>query len=245
MGKLIAIASAKGGVGKTTILLNLGTALTLFGKNTLILDANLETPALSLHLGVAHISPTISEVLTNETPLSEAIFQHQSGLNVIAANLTSTVENPEWDNVLPKLKQTADLILIDTPTSINNNILKKVDDAILVTSPDLPAVAATLKTAKKLRNENINIIGTIINRCSNDNTEMSQFDIKQMLNTAIIGFVPDDKKLKKSLKIAHPLVYTDPDSPASISFKKIAANLLGQTYKINLKQEKPWYKWLT
>ena len=95
MGKLIAIASAKGGVGKTTILLNLGTALTLFGKNTLVLDANLETPALSLHLGVAHISPTISEVLTNETPLSEAIFRHQSGLNVIVANLTSTVENPE------------------------------------------------------------------------------------------------------------------------------------------------------
>ena len=51
MSKIIAIVSGKGGVGKTTSAINLGVALNKFGKNVVVVDANLTTPNIGLHLG--------------------------------------------------------------------------------------------------------------------------------------------------------------------------------------------------
>jgi len=246
MTKLIAVASAKGGVGKTTILLNLGTALTLFGRNTLIVDGNVATPALAIHLGVGHLFPTLSEVLSGEIPLSEAIFQHQTGLKTITANLQTKPQKLTWGEILLDLKQRADLVLMDTPTQLEEEIRKNVDAAILVTTPDLPAVAGTLKTAQQFRKSKIPIIGVIINRVNNDHAEMHQQDIKQMLEVPLLGSIPEDDNVRRSLKIGHPVVHAYPGAPASVRFKQIAAQVLGQKYETPLKKKHElWYKWFT
>ena len=85
---------------------------------------------------------------------------------------------------------------------------------------------------------NIPIIGTIINKKSGDNTEMHNYDIKQLLETPVIGSIPADKEIKRSVKLAHPVVHANPNAPSSINFKKIASHLLGQSYKTNLQPKK-------
>ena len=244
MAKLVAIASAKGGVGKTTLLLNLGTALTLFGRSTLVVDGNIEAPALSLHLGVGHISPTLLEVVTGDAPLSEAVFQHQSGLKVVAAKLPSSQEQPEWRELAKGLKQHADIVLLDCANNIDDSLAEAIDAAILVTTPDLPAVSATLVTARKLRQAKTKILGVVLNRVHNDNAEMHPYDVKQMLEAPLLGVIPEDANVRKSLRIGHPVLHTHPDTPASTHFKKIAAHMLGQSYQTDLAPKKePWYKW--
>lgn len=244
MGKFIAIASAKGGVGKTTTVLNLGTALTLFGRTTLVVDGDLDNPCLSLHLGVGHISPTISEVMSGEIPLSEAVFRHQSGLYVTAARLHEEI-TPNWSR-LKDLKKMADFVFVDTSSRLDNELLDLIDMVLLVTSPDLPAIAATLKTIRKVSDQGVEIIGVIVNRRHNDVTELSLYDVRQLLEVPILGYIPDDIHVRKSLKISHPVVFLYPDAPSSVGYKKIAAHLLGQSYETHLdKQEESWYKWFT
>ena len=87
MTKLIAIASGKGGVGKTTTAINLGLALKNLGKDVLVVDGNLETPNLGLYLGVTKAPAFLHNVLSGNESILNAIFVHGSGLKVISGDI--------------------------------------------------------------------------------------------------------------------------------------------------------------
>ena len=63
MTRFIAIASGKGGTGKTTTAINLGTAMTEFGREVIVLDANVSKPNVSLHLGTPKLKFTLHDAL--------------------------------------------------------------------------------------------------------------------------------------------------------------------------------------
>ncbi|MBS3051549.1 MAG: P-loop NTPase, partial [Candidatus Aenigmarchaeota archaeon] len=72
MTRIIAVVSGKGGVGKTTMVANIGTALSKLGKNVIILDANLTTPSLGMHLGVPLYPVTLHDVLKGRANIKDA-----------------------------------------------------------------------------------------------------------------------------------------------------------------------------
>ena len=76
MTRIIAVVSGKGGVGKTTMVANIGVALAKMGKNVIILDANLTTPSLGLHLGVPLYPITIHDVLKDQKNISDEIARN-------------------------------------------------------------------------------------------------------------------------------------------------------------------------
>ena len=88
MAKLITITSGKGGVGKTTTAINLGAALNAFGKEVIILDANLTTPNIGLHLGAPIVPVSLNHVLLGKARLSDAIYEHESGTKIITSSLS-------------------------------------------------------------------------------------------------------------------------------------------------------------
>ena len=71
MSKLITITSGKGGVGKTTTAINLGAALNAFGKDVVVLDANLTTPNVGLHLGAPLVPVSLNHVLSGKANIIE------------------------------------------------------------------------------------------------------------------------------------------------------------------------------
>src|SRR3989338_10734519 len=88
MAKLITITSGKGGVGKTTTAINLGAALNAFGKEVIILDANLTTPNIGLHLGAPLVPVSLNHVLSGKAKIVDAIYEHESGTKVIPSSLS-------------------------------------------------------------------------------------------------------------------------------------------------------------
>lgn len=82
-GRSIVFASGKGGTGKTTTVANLGVALAQFGKEVILLDADLTMANLSLVLGMEDIPVTLHDVLAREADLKDAIYEGPAGVKVI------------------------------------------------------------------------------------------------------------------------------------------------------------------
>lgn len=238
MTKFVAIASAKGGVGKTTVAINLGTALANFGKDVVVMDANISKPNISIHLGTPKLEHTIHDVLKGTKHITDAAYIHPSGLRVIPGNISMRVAKEIGDlkgfkNILLDMVGTTDLVLLDTGAGLGREvqtILSCADEMIAVTNPDLPSVTDTLRTIKIAEDAGVKVLGVIVNRNAGNVFDMEIKNIEAMLEKNIIGIIPEDLNVPKSIMARQPLVYLYPETSASLGFKKIAANLMGQTF---------------
>ncbi|RMG76099.1 MAG: septum site-determining protein MinD, partial [Bacteroidetes bacterium] len=88
MSRLITITSGKGGVGKTTTAINLATAINSFGKEVVVVDANLTTPNVGLHLGAPIVPISLNHVLLGKAKVQDAIYEHESGTKIIPSSLS-------------------------------------------------------------------------------------------------------------------------------------------------------------
>src|SRR3989344_5064130 len=88
MSKFILITSGKGGVGKTTAAVNLATAMHDFDEDVTLVDVNLTTPNVGLHLGAPVVPVTLNHVLSGRAELVDAIYEHSSGTKVIPSSLS-------------------------------------------------------------------------------------------------------------------------------------------------------------
>src|SRR3989344_6573746 len=126
MTKFIAFVSGKGGAGKTTATLNVGQALTTLGKKVILVDANLVTPNLAIHLGFMNPEGTLNKFLRKEKSLKEITYLHESGLSLIPASPSLSEyqkTNPQKLNKLfDLLKNTADFVLIDAPSGLGYDV---------------------------------------------------------------------------------------------------------------------------
>ena len=88
MNRIIVITSGKGGVGKTTTAINLGAAMNYFGKDVLIIDGNLSTPNVGIHLNSPEVPINLNHVLLGKADVREAVYEHESGLKVMPSSLS-------------------------------------------------------------------------------------------------------------------------------------------------------------
>ncbi|MBU5688268.1 MAG: cell division ATPase MinD [Candidatus Aenigmatarchaeota archaeon] len=254
MTRLICCTSAKGGVGKTTIVSNLAAALTDFGENTIAIDANLTTPNLGLHTGM-HLAPrTLHDVLRGYYPLKFAIYPHPYGFKIIPASLKlsdiADVDIGRLPEITFSLLGKADYILIDSAAGLGREALSALsaaDEVLLVTNPTLTAVTDALKILKIAQNTHIKIIGTVVNRVKNTDYELSGKEIEEILGMPIIARIPEDPSVERSLKQKKLLYEFSPYSPAAIEIKKLAAYLTGKKYEppeFNASFWKKFFSWL-
>ena len=235
MNRAIAIVSGKGGVGKTTVTANLSAALMQFKKNVIALDADIKMSGLGLQLGMYYFPVTLTDVLEQKANVFEAIYIHPSGLRIIPASLCAqNVKVSRLKDILNDQLLNDNIVLVDSPPGLETNtlsVLKACKELIIVTIPEIPAITDVMKTiavAKKLESKPI---GIIVNRYRR--REKNQVNIKEIESACgvpVIGVIPEDKTIKKSIFKRVPAVFLDQYSASSIEFKKIAANLVGEKY---------------
>jgi septum site-determining protein MinD len=254
MTRIISVLSGKGGVGKTTLVSNLGAALVKKGKNIIILDGNVTTPNLSLHLGIPFYPVTLHDVLKKKIPIESAIYHHESGLRIIPASLSyeavKDVDMERFQAVLMKLLGKADIVIVDAAAGLGKEALAAInvaDELIVVTNPDLPAVTDALKTIKIAEEKGTKILGVVVNRVRGLRHELSLNEIKSILEVPIIAAVPEDLAVPRSIAKRIPVVHHKPNSKASLEFHRLAARIIGEPW-MAIKQ-KSWIErlffWLT
>ena len=235
MGKTIGVFSLKGGVGKTTAVVSLGSAIASFGKKVLLVDGNLSAPNLGLHLKVISPEFSLHDVLGKKANPLQAVYKLDN-FDVLPGAVFSNLEvNPmEMKDKLAHLKRSYDFILIDSSPALNNETIGAMvasEDMLFVTTPDYPTLSMTLKAVNLAKNRGASVPGIILNKVYNKNFEVPLEHVEKTLGIPVLAVIPHDTNILRALSKSIPSTEFKPKSEASEEYKKLAAVLIGEKYK--------------
>lgn len=238
MTRLITVTSGKGGVGKTTTSINLAAAMNAFGKEVVIVDANLTTPNVGLHLGAPIVPISLNHLLLGKADISEAIYEHESGMKVIPSSLSVNelrrINHKKLNDVGRKLRKMADVVIYDSAAGLGEEAVASMvsaDDIVLVTNAEIPAVTDALKASKLIEQLGKPITGVIVTKFKGSKHEMKLSNISEMLELPILGVIPEDEKVSAALVAKDALVHVYPYSKSARAYKRVAAKLIGHDYR--------------
>jgi len=237
MGKAYVVISGKGGVGKTTSTINLGIAISELGEEVIIVDTNLTTPNVGLHLGSPIVPITLNHVINNKAKVEEAIYEHDSGAKIMPASLSigelKSINHEKLPEIIKKLKKICDKVLLDSSAGLGEeakSAMKAADEVIIITNPEISAVTDALKTIKLAEEMKKEVIGVIITRHEGKKWEMDIPTIRDMLEVPILGIVPEDDSVKESQRLKNAVIHTHPGSRSAKAYAKITKRILGPQY---------------
>jgi septum site-determining protein MinD len=238
MAKVYAIISGKGGVGKSTTAINIGTCFNHFGEDVIIVDANLTTPNIGIHLGAPIVPITLNHVLTGQAKIEDAIYEHESGTKIMPASLslkeTEKIDFNKLSDLTKKLKKITNYVLVDSAAGLSSeaqSAMEAADEIIIVTNPEMAAVTDALKTIKLAEEMNKPVVGVIITRYRGNNIEMSIANIKEMLEVPVLGIIPEDDSIKESQVMKNAVIHTHPKSDAARHYINTSHRILGHDVK--------------
>lgn len=245
MAKIIVITSGKGGVGKTTTAINLGAAMNYFGADVLVIDGNLSTPNIGIHLNSPEVPIDLNKVIHGKADPDEAVYEHESGLKVMPSSLSlkelKKIKPEKLKALKEEFKKLADHIILDSAAGLGTeatSVIEMADEIIVVTNPEIAAITDALKTIKLSQELKKNVIGVIVTRVKKDEIEMQPENVKEMLEVPILGMIPEHKDIRKSQRIKDAVVHTHPKGAPARAYKELAARLLELPYDSEKDKEK-------
>jgi chromosome partitioning protein len=261
MGKIIAIANQKGGVGKTTSAINLAASLAVLEKKVLLIDADPQANATSgIGFDVRNIKTSIYECLINEVNPNDIILTSEiEGLDLIPSHIDLVGAEIEMLNmpnrekmfkeVIHRINGAYDFILIDCSPSlglITVNALTAANSVIIPVQCEyfaLEGLGKLLNTIKIIQgrlNPDLEIEGFLLTmydarlRLSNQVVEEVRKHFQQMVFETIIQ---RNIKLSESPGFGKPVVLYDADSKGSVNYLNLARELLQKNNETKISNE--------
>ncbi|MBU3957609.1 MAG: cell division ATPase MinD [Nanoarchaeota archaeon] len=237
MSRIIGIVSGKGGVGKTTLAINLGAALAARGKKVIIIDCNITTSHLGAYLGMYYCPVTINQVLKGDAEMSDIIYDHHSGMKVIPASLKlediKGIDFTRLKEVVRKLDDDS-IMILDAAPGLGREAaiaMRASDEILYITTPFVPAVIDVMKCKNMAAEIGLKHIGLVLNMVSNESYELAKKDVERLSGLPVISTVPMDRNVHKSLAANLPVIQYAPGSGSSLAFKKLAAFIINEKYE--------------
>jgi len=236
----IVITSGKGGVGKTTISANLGTALAMNENRVCLIDADIGLRNLDVVIGLENrIVYDIVDVVEKNCRLEQALIRDKRLNNLFllpaAQTRDKTAVTPyQMQELISALREEMDYIIVDSPAGIEQgfkNAIAGADQAIIVTTPEVSAVRDADRIIGLLEAEGLKNPEVIVNRIRMDMVKkgnmMDLDDMIEILAVNLLGAVPEDEGIVISTNKGEPVVYSD-NRRAGQAFKNIARRLEGE-----------------
>lgn len=238
-GRAIVITSGKGGVGKTTITANLGSALALKGKRVVVVDGDIGLRNLDVIMGLENrIVFNLVDVVKGVCKPQQALIKSKRSNNLYLLPASQTddkdvVTPSEMADLVKQLKQEYHFVLIDSPAGIEQgfrNACAGADEAILVTTPEVAAIRDADRVIGLLSAQNLEA-QLIINRVDRDMVRrgdmLSPQDVIDILGIPQLGLIMRDNDIVVSANTGEPVVYND-HSRSGNAFMRIAERMMGK-----------------
>ena len=255
MGRTIAIANQKGGVGKTTTAINLSACLAEAGQRVLTIDFDPQGNATTgLGLEKEQIEDTVYELLLGDCTLEDCLMRDvQENLDVLPSdsNLAGAeielldVENKEsvLNGYLETIRDQYDFIIIDCPPSLSLLTINALVAADTVLVPiqceyyaleGLSQLTKTIKRVKKSLNKDLSIEGvllTMFDSRTNLSVQVVEEVKKYFSSTVFNTVIPRNVRLSEAPSYGMPVIAYDKNSKGAECYKKLAAEVIKKNKK--------------
>jgi len=238
MGRAIVITSGKGGVGKTTVTANLGTALAQLGHSVVLVDADIGLRNLDVVMGLENrIVFHLVDAIRGKCTVAKALIKDRrmENLWMLPASQTDdkdSVTPDEMRSLICELKHAHDFVLIDCPAGIEQgfkNAIAGADEAIVVATPEVSSIRDADRVVGLLAASDVPC-RLIVNRISQYLVKrgdmLSQADVIEILALELLGTIPLDDQIVATTNRGMPAVL-EGKSFAAKELIRIARRLSG------------------
>ncbi len=239
-GKVITVFGAKGGIGKTTIATNLAAAIANGTRESVVLidlDPRFGDVGILLDIPVERSIADLAlpeEEVTKEL-IQNSLYVHSTGVKILAAPLRPT----DWRDVNPRhiervvtvLAQTYDYVILDTPGTFNDIVMRALELAtavLLVTTPHVTSLKSTLMAINMLQSLNFDQdkIKLVVNATQDASGDLTP-QMKEMLGLEVFWSIPYDPKIPLAAQLGTPVVIAKDQSKAGNTLTEMALSLTG------------------
>ena len=245
--RVITVTSGKGGVGKTSISINLAIQLTRLGKRVVVFDADFGLANIEVMLGVRP-QYNLADMMFRGKDLTDIITQGEEGISFISGGSgIQELASMNREQVmfltsrLIALDKYADVIIVDTGAGISDSVLEFVlasTEVLLVATPEPTSITDAYALLKALnRKEEFckedTSIKMISNRVKNEQEGLSLYEKMSVVSDKFLhipieylGPVPMDEQISKAVMRQKPVSVINPEAPSAKAIKQIAEKIL-------------------
>lgn len=250
--RVIAVTSGKGGVGKTSISVNLALQMQEMGKKVVILDADFGLANVEVMLGIRP-RYNLADLIFNNKSIEEIITEGPMGIGFISGGSgVQDLVNLDKENLkqliakLVKLDSLYDIVIIDTGAGISDSVVEFVlssPEVLLIVTPEPTSITdaySLLKAVnrKKEFDRGQKSIKVITNRVENAHEGQEIYDkisivVSKFLNIQLeyIGYIPQDKKIAAAVIEQKPIFISAPNSEPAVRIRSICSKLLDEAFE--------------